>query len=107
MKEVPMEIAICDKDGVILYMNDVALEIFAPDGGKALIGTNLLDCHPEPSRSKLVDMLKEEKVNTYTTERQGKKKIIHQTPWYENGEYKGLVEISFSLPANMAHFKRD
>jgi PAS domain S-box-containing protein len=106
VKGVPVGITVCDKDGVLLDMNDAAINIFATDGGRDLIGKNILDCHPEPSRSKLAGMLKEQKTNTYTIEKKGKKKIIHQTPWYENGEYKGFVEISFELPVDMAHFKR-
>jgi PAS domain S-box-containing protein len=107
VKEIPVGFAVCDKDGVLLYMNDAATNIFASDGGKDLIGKNILNCHPEPSRSKLVDMLKDGRTNTYTIEKKGKKKMIHQTPWYEDGEYKGFVEISFIIPMDMPHFKRD
>ena len=32
-------------------MNEQAAKAYATQGGKALIGTNLLDCHPEPARS--------------------------------------------------------
>jgi PAS domain S-box-containing protein len=106
VKGVPVSITVCDKDGVLLDMNDAAVNIFATDGGRDLIGKNILDCHPEPTRTKLDSMLREQKTNTYTIEKKGKKKIIHQTPWYENGEYNGFVEISFELPMDMSHFKR-
>ncbi len=28
--------------------------------------------------------------NAYTIEKNGIKKLIHQTPWFENGEYTGF-----------------
>ncbi len=36
----------------------------------------------------------------------GKKKLIHQAPWYMDGNYVGLVEIAIVLPENMQHFLR-
>jgi len=104
---LPYVLTICDTEGVIIYMNDKSAELFEPDGGRELIGKNLLDCHPEPSRSKLEEMLKNKITNTYTIEKKGKKKIIHQTPWYEDGEYKGFVEMSFIIPEGMPHFVRE
>ncbi len=106
-KEFPGDITVCDADGVILEMNDGAAKTFAKDGGHALIGTNLLDCHPEPSRSKVHDMLASGQVNAYTVQKDGVKKLIYQAPWYENGEYRGLVEVSLALPDPLPHFDRD
>ena len=53
VKELPAAVTVCDADGTILFMNDMSIKAFEEDGGAALVGTNLLDCHPEPSRSKL------------------------------------------------------
>ncbi|HEY3389510.1 MAG TPA: hypothetical protein VGK38_08075 [Prolixibacteraceae bacterium] len=99
-------ITICDREGIITYMNDTSRKVFMKNGGADLMGTNLLDCHPEPSRSKLVEMLKTPSTNTYTIEKAGIKKIIHQSPLYENGVFSGLVELSFELPYSMPHFVR-
>jgi transcriptional regulator with PAS, ATPase and Fis domain len=106
-KEFPGDITVCDADGVILKMNDRSAETFSKDGGRDLIGTNLLDCHPEPSRTKLKDLLASGQVNAYAIEKDGAKKLIYQAPWYENGEYRGLVEISLPLPETLPHFVRD
>ena len=38
-------------------MNQVSINQFKKYGGEKLLGTNLLDCHPEPSKSKLQEML--------------------------------------------------
>jgi hypothetical protein len=106
-KEFPGNITVCDAAGVILEMNDGAAESFAKDGGRGLIGSNLLDCHPEPSRSKLHQMLAAGKVNAYTIEKGGVKKLIYQASWYEGGQYRGLVEVALVLPETLPHFVRD
>lgn len=106
IKEINSAITVCDSDGIILEMNDKAIETFKEEGGPELIGKNLFDCHPEPSRSKLKEMIKHQTENVYTIEKNGKKKLIYQTPWYENGTYKGFVEFSIQIPFEMPHFKR-
>ncbi len=104
--EFPGAVTICDTQGVILEMNAKAIEVFAADGGQKLIGTNALDCHPEPARSKFAAMLKEQRSNVYTIEKNGKKKLIYQAPWFENGRYAGFVELSLEIPYEIPHFKR-
>jgi len=100
-------ITICDREGIITYMNDGSKRVFMKYGGADLMGTNLLDCHPEPSRSKVAEMLKTPTTNTYTIEKGGIKKIIHQSPLYENGVFSGMIEMSFELPSSLPHFIRD
>ena len=56
-KEFPAAITVCDAAGVILEMNDLAAAAFEKDGGRRLVGANLLDCHPEPSRTQVREML--------------------------------------------------
>ena len=36
----------------------------------------------------------------------GKKKIIYQTPWVKENNIEGMVEISFNIPDEMPHFVR-
>ncbi len=100
-------VTVCDRAGIIVYMNKVSIEQFAKYGGEKLLGSNLLDCHPEPSRTKLQNMLEHPQENMYTTEKNGITKIIYQTPWKEKGEFMGVIEISFALQAGMPHFKRE
>ncbi|MBU1707430.1 diguanylate cyclase [bacterium] len=106
IKESPVSVTVCDAHGIILEMNDKAAATFQKDGGSALVGTNVLDCHPEPSKSQLKEMLKAQSTNCYTIESGGKRKLIYQVPWYENREYRGLVELSFEIPSEMPHFIR-
>ncbi len=100
-------ITVCDPHGIILEMNEQAGATFGKQGGRALIGSNLLDCHPEPSRSKVQDLLDRRQANIYTIEKQGKKKLIYQTPWFRDGQYGGFIEFGLEIPAEMPHFIRE
>lgn len=106
LNEINAAVTVCDAQGTIVYMNDKSLEVFKSDGGKSLIGTSLFDCHPEPSLSKVKELLATEKTNIYTIEKNGKKKIIYQSPWHTNNVFAGLIEISIELPDEMEHFVR-
>jgi hypothetical protein len=97
---------VCDGDGIILEMNDRAAVTFAADGGRALLGSNVLDCHPEKARAQLVEMLAGGRRNVYTIEKQGVKKLIYQSPWYRDGAYAGFVELSLEIPFELPHFVR-
>jgi transcriptional regulator with PAS, ATPase and Fis domain len=104
--ELPMAVTVCDAKGMILYMNHKSIQTFSKDGGASLIGKSLLDCHPEPARQKLLALLESQAANTYTIEKNGVHKMIHQTPWFEDGKYKGLIEFSFEIPSQVPHFIR-
>jgi len=104
--ELGAAVMVCDERGVILSMNQKAARTYARDGGMDLVGRNVLDCHPEKARNKLARMLEDRTANSYTIEKNGVKKLIHQAPWFENGEYGGFVEISIEIPFDMPHFVR-
>lgn len=104
--ELPVSVTVCAVDGTILEMNDEAAKVFAKDGGRMLIGTNVLECHPEPSRSQLAEMLARQTSHSYTIEKNGRRKMIHQTPWFAGGVYRGFVELAFEIPEHLPHFIR-
>lgn len=106
VREFPAAITVCDADGVLLAMNDRAALTFEKDGGRALIGKNMLECHPEPARSKTRSLLDTKQKNVYTIEKNGVKKLVFQSPWYRNGEFAGFVELSLEIPFEMPHFVR-
>lgn len=106
-KEFAGAVTVCNTEGIILYMNDKSCRTFEKDGAESLIGKSLLDCHPEPARSKLMDLLANPRVNAYTIEKNGIKKLIYQAPVYQNGRFDGLVELSLEIPMEMPHFKRE
>ncbi len=107
VREFPAAITVCDPEGVLLAMNDRACVVFADDGGESLIGTNMLECHPEPARTKAATLLKSGVPNVYTIETAGIKKLIFQSPWYKDGTYAGFVELSLPIPGEIPHFIRD
>ena len=107
VREFPGAVVICDTRGTIMEMNDQAKEIFKEQGGGRLLGTNVLDCHPEPSRSKLAGMLENPRLNVYTIEKRGRHRLIYQAPWYREGSYAGFVELSLEIPPDLPHYIRD
>lgn len=104
--EFPATITVCDQNGILLEMNDKAARSYEKDGGRALIGKNMLDCHPDAARSKTQQLLAARQKNVYTIEKNGLKKLIYQSPWYKNGKYAGFVELSLEIPAEIPHFVR-
>lgn len=107
VKEFPAAITISDAEGNILEMNNKAAEVFEADGGRVLIGSNVLDCHPEAARNKLTSLMESRKTNVYTIEKNGIKKLIYQAPWYKNKSYAGYIEITFEIPFDLPHFIRE
>lgn len=107
IKEFPAAITVCDEEGILLEMNDKAEKTFEKEGGRKLIGSNMLDCHPEPARTKIERLLAAREKNVYTIEKKGVKELIYQSPWYRDGEYAGFVELSLEIPfAELPHFIR-
>lgn len=107
VSEFPAAITVCNESGVILEMNERSRSTFAGDGGAALIGKNLLDCHTGAAREKVASLLETKAPNCYTIEKKGVKKLIYQSPWYEDGVYRGFVEISLPILERIPHFQRD
>lgn len=108
IKEFPASITICDKDGKLIYLNDKAVKSFEKEGGEKLIGTNVIDCHPEGySRDKVVEMLRDGSDNSYIIEKNNLKKFIYQSPWYKDGKYMGIAEFVIDIPGELPVHKRD
>jgi len=105
-EQLPCSVTVCDTTYKILYLNERSAEVNAADGGKSLIGKNLLDCHPPEAREKLLRVMAAGKPNVYTIEKKGVRKIVYQAHWRRDGAPAGLVEITFELPEGMPHFVR-
>ena len=127
-------ITVCDADGNILDMNQHSADVNSH--GQKIIGYNLMNCHPEPAKTKLKGLLEHQQLNAYTIEKTiisdergvmsdeqqsasadsslithhsslKVKKLIYQTPWYkEDGTFGGLIEYSIEIPFEMPHFVR-
>ena len=97
-------ITICDREGNILDMNARSAEVNSH--GQKIIGNNLFNCHPPRAAAILKDLLDNEKLNAYTIEKNGVKKLIYQSPWFEDGEFAGYIELSMEIPMEMPHYVR-
>jgi hypothetical protein len=106
INDFPNSVTICDLHGIILEMNSKAAETYREYGGRELVGKSLLDCHPEPARSKLMKLLESGEQNVYTIEKNGIKKLIYQALWYRDGRRCGAVELALEIPLNLPHFIR-
>ncbi|MDO9679444.1 MAG: PAS sensor protein [Bacteroidales bacterium] len=102
--ELSCAVTVCDCEGVVLWQNIKAVKTFESYGD--LIGKNLKDCHAAKSWEVIHEMIQNGTSNSYTIEKNGIKKLIHQTPWYKEGAVAGLVEFSIELPLEIPHFKR-
>ncbi len=103
---IPGAVTVCDRNGVIIYMNQRSKDTFS-EGNDELIGQSLFDCHSPASVQIIQELMNTGKSNSYTISKKGVKKIIHQTPFFQNGEVAGLVEFSFIIPDDMPHHNRD
>jgi hypothetical protein len=99
-------VTVCDLSGIVLEMNQRSAEMYRSYGGKALIGRNLLECHPEPARKKLLHLLESGERNIYSIEKNGIKKLIYQTPWIVDGRRCGIMELALEIPADMPNYIR-
>ena len=103
---LPVAVTVTSADGTIVAMNERSRETFASDGGGALIGRSVFDCHPEPALTKTRQLYETRQANHYTIRKNGQKKIIHQMPWFEGATFAGFVEISIPIPDELPHFDR-
>lgn len=105
-KEIDATLIVSDENGVVLQMNDKSSRVFE-GGTDRLIGTKIIDCHPAWAKPKVQELMDEKKPSCYTTESKGQHHFVYHTPWFENGRYKGLVEMVIPIPREMPHYVRD
>ncbi|MFB3903810.1 MAG: PAS domain-containing protein [Acidobacteriota bacterium] len=106
VQEIPVAVTVCDTRGVILEMNDQAGKVFKKEGGQKLIGSNVLDCHPQPARGRLQRLLESGERNVYMILKEGRRKLVYQVPWFEKGRYQGFVELVMEVPDEIPTFLR-
>jgi transcriptional regulator with PAS, ATPase and Fis domain len=104
--EAKVAITVTDAAGRIIQMNAAALAAFGRSAGE-LLGRDVLDCHPEHARGKVARLYETREPNHYTVSKRGQRKIIHQLPWYHEGTFAGVVELSIPIPDALPHFDRD
>ena len=106
IEQLPLSVMVCDRKYVTLYMNDRAAEDHAEDGGRALVGKDLMACHPPEAQLKLREVLASGRPNVYITERKGKRKLVCQCQWKKRGRVGGVVQLVIELPKDVPLHKR-
>jgi PAS domain-containing protein len=106
VKEFPGPVVVSDTAGIIVEMNDRAVEWFADRGGRELVGKNLLEVHREQAQAKIRQMLETRENNVYTIEKDGVRVLIYQSPWYRDGKFAGLAEFGLEIPLEIPHHVR-
>lgn len=103
LENVNFAATVCDTHGIVLYQNAQARR---RDGN--VVGKNLYECHSKESQEAIRRMITTGKSNTYEVIRHGKRRLLHQTPWFSNpgGDVSGLIEISIELPDALPSFNR-
>ncbi len=105
-EDIEGAITVSDAEGKVIFMNKRSRETFNKNG-QSMVGQSMMPCHSERSQQIIRDMIEGNHPHCYTITKQGRRKLIFQTPWREAGEVKGLVEFSFVLPDEMPHYDRD
>lgn len=97
LKEADIIVSVCDKDGIITYLNDKARYYFQEPDMPELLGSDIMDCHPEPSKSRFKEMMTTHETQSIIKGEGDKKRVIHQTPFYNKGVFEGYIEIIIPL----------
>jgi transcriptional regulator with PAS, ATPase and Fis domain len=105
--EFPGMISVCDAEGKILAMNNNESKFFEAQGGKGLIGTSLYGCHNETSAKQINAQMKTKKTRVYIAHEKGQKELVIQSPWFQDGKFAGLVEISVEIHGEIPLLVRD
>jgi hypothetical protein len=106
-KTFPAAITVTNEKGVIVEMNDRSVQTYEKDGGAGLVGSNAITCHKGPSLEKIQKLYEDGATNVYTITKRGQKKLIYQAPYFRDGKFAGMVELSLPLPPELPHYDRD
>lgn len=102
-------VVICDLSHKILYMNPAAVKRYAKNGGAALVGRSLLDCHNARSREMIERVVawfgeRRENNRVFTTHNERENKDVYMVAlreedgtligYYEKHEYRNRETAS-------------
>ena len=99
---VKVSVTVSDREGNVLYMNDMSRSVF---GDK--VGENMMPCHQARSQEIIRRLVENGESHAYTIQKGELRKMIYQAPWYKEGDVAGLVEFSMVIPAEMPHYVRE
>lgn len=104
LENTDLSATVCDKDGIVVYQNKVAIK----NDGNA-IGKNLFNCHSAKTNEKIKAILETGTKNVYEIMQKGKRSLVYHTPWFEKdgGEISGIIELVMELPEQYPIINRD
>lgn len=105
-KTLEPSITVCDRNYVLIYMNEKAIASYRDAGGAALLGQDIRFCHRQASLDKMKNIMETGIPNVYTIAKNGIRKLIYQAPWKDKGSIAGIVEFSIPIPEEMPHYMR-
>ena len=106
-KVFPGAITVTDEKGTVIEMNEGSEKLFEKDGGYAVLGQNVITCHPPGTQEKVRQIYETQSFNIYSITKGGQKHLVYQAPYFIEGEFSGMVELSLDLPDDIPHFDRD
>ena len=95
-------VTVADENGQIIFLNDLAVAHYADRGGRALIGTNLHDCHNPTSQKKIRQMYARYRAGDLSPTRYHEEKgdgMAHSIvviPITVEGQFRGIAELMWS-----------
>lgn len=95
-------VTIADEDARIVFLNDRAIAHYADRGGRALIGTNLHDCHNPTSQERIRQMYARYRAGDLSPTRyhegkgDGTAHSIVVIPITVEGQFRGIAELMWS-----------
>jgi PAS domain-containing protein len=89
---------VCDRRFRLTYMNRRAERLTRKYGGRRLLGTDLLGCHPPEAQIRLKRILASGR-SSVRIQRKGRTAFLTwDSVWTRNGRIGGLVEVHMRLP---------
>jgi PAS domain-containing protein len=97
------EIVIADENIDIAYMNEAAIRHYEKDGGAALIGRSLLDCHNPESGREIKEMYEafasgDLQARQWLLAKDGYARRVIVMPIMRDGQVKGCLELVVEEP---------
>jgi len=107
VEALPAEVAAWEAAGILSGMNTCAGMLFKDAGDGCRPGSEVLACHPEPSRTKFPGTLAFQTSNAYLNTNKGEKRFFFLSPWYPGGRFAGFVETSFVVPGKIPQLVKE
>jgi PAS domain-containing protein len=97
------EVVVADENIDIVYLNEAAIRHYEKDGGAALIGRSLLDCHNPESRRQIKEMYEafargDLQARQWLIPKDGYARRAMVMPVVQDGQVKGCLELVIEEP---------